>query len=71
MEILRAYGVPEKLVSAIAATYAQTWAKIRTPDGDTDSFQILGGVLQGDTQTPFFSLMVLSMRSDAPFNYSL
>ena len=42
MEILRAYGVPEKIVNAIAATYAQTWPKIRTPDGDTESFQILG-----------------------------
>ena len=41
MEILRAYGVPEKMVSAIAATYSQTWAKMRIPDGDTKSFEIL------------------------------
>ena len=59
MEILRAYGVPEKLVTAIAATYAQTWAKIRTPDGDTESFQILGGVLQGDTLAPFLFIVAL------------
>ena len=59
MEILRAYGVPEKIVSAIAATYAQTWAKIRTPDGDSESFQILGGVLQGDTLAPFLFIVAL------------
>ena len=46
MEILLAYGVPEKLVAAIAATYSQTWAKVRTPNGYTESFQILAGVLR-------------------------
>ena len=59
MEILRAYGVPEKLVAAIAATYSQTWAKVRTPDGDTESFQILAGVLQGDTLAPFLFIVAL------------
>ena len=59
MEILRAYGVPEKLVTAIAATYSQTWAKVRTPDGDTESFQILAGVLQGDTLAPFLFIVAL------------
>lgn len=59
MEILRAYGVPEKMVSAIAATYSQTWAKVRTPDGDTESFEILAGVLQGDTLAPFLFIVAL------------
>ena len=59
MEILRAYGVPEKIVSAIAATYSQTWAKVRTPDGDTESFEILAGVLQGDTLAPFLFIVAL------------
>ena len=59
MEILRAYGVPEKLVTAIAATYSQTWAKVRTPDGDTETFQILAGVLQGDTLAPFLFIVAL------------
>ena len=49
----------EKIVSAIAATYAQTWAKIRIPDGDTESFQILGRVLQGDTLAPFLFIVAL------------
>ena len=59
MQILRAYGVPEKIVTAIAATYSQTWAKVRTPDGDTESFEILAGVLQGDTLAPFLFIVAL------------
>ena len=59
MEILRAYGVPGKIVSAIAATYSETWAKVRTPDGDTEPFQILAGVLQGDTLAPFLFIVAL------------
>ena len=59
MEILRAYGVPEKIVSAISATYSETWAKVRTPDGDTEPFQILAGVLQGDTLAPFLFIVAL------------
>ena len=59
MDILRAYGVPEKVVTAIAATYSQTWAKVRTPDGETEPFQILAGVLQGDTLAPFLFIIAL------------
>ena len=59
MDILRAYGVPEKVVTAIAATYSETWAKVRTPDGDTEPFQILAGVLQGDTLAPFLFIIAL------------
>ncbi|CAH1257030.1 Hypp1771 [Branchiostoma lanceolatum] len=59
MNILQAYGVPEKLVTAIGATYSQTWAKVRTPDGDTETFQILAGVLQGDTLAPFLFVVAL------------
>ena len=33
IEILRAYGVPEKVVMAILASYNKTWAKVVTPDG--------------------------------------
>ncbi|CAH1244315.1 Hypp7257 [Branchiostoma lanceolatum] len=65
MSILRAYGVPGKLATAIAATNLQTWAKVRTPDGDTDTFQILAGVLQGDTLAPFLFIVALGYASDA------
>ena len=59
MDILRAYGIPEKLVTAIAATYSETWAKVRTYDGITQPFQILAGVLQGDTLAPFLFIIAL------------
>ena len=51
--------MPEKVVTAIAATYSQTWAKVRTPDGETEPFQILAGVLQGDTLAPFLFIIAL------------
>ena len=59
IEILRAYGVPDKIVEAIEATYSETWAKIRTADGETEAFQILAGVLQGDTLAPFLFIVAL------------
>ena len=36
--------------------YDNTLAKVLTPDGDTDTFPILAGVLQGDTLAPSSSL---------------
>ncbi|CAH1242213.1 Hypp6502 [Branchiostoma lanceolatum] len=51
--------LPEKLVTAIAATYSQTWAKVRTPHGDTETFKMLAGVWQGDTLAPFLFVVAL------------
>ena len=59
IEILRACGVPNKIIEAIEATYSETWAKVRTADGETETFQILAGVLQGDTLAPFFFIVAL------------
>ena len=59
IEILRAYGVPDKIIEAIETTYSETWAKVRTADGETESFQILAGVLQGDTLAPFLFIVAL------------
>ena len=59
IEILRAYGVPDKMIEAIEATYSETWAKVRTADGETETFQILAGVLQGDTLAPFLFIVAL------------
>ena len=49
MEILSAYGVPAAIVSAIKILYIKTEAQVLSPDGDTDFFEILAGVLQDDT----------------------
>ena len=59
IHILRAYGIPEKLVSAISIMYADTMAKVVSPDGETEFFEILAGVLQGDTLAPFLFIIVI------------
>ena len=59
IEILHAYGVPDKLVQAIGASYARTRAKVCSPDGETDYFDISAGVLQGDTLAPFLFIVAL------------
>ena len=58
MEILRAYGIPNKIVDAISILYKDTMAQVLTPDGDTEFFEILAGVLQGDTLAPFLFIIV-------------
>ena len=58
-KILKAYGIPPRLLKAIEATYTGTMAKVVTPDGVTDEFELLAGVLQGDTLAPFLLIMVL------------
>ena len=59
MKILRAYGVPEKIVGAINIMYTDTIAKVLSQDGESDFFEILAGVLQGDTPAPFLFIIVV------------
>ena len=59
MEILKAYGIPIKIVDAISILYKDTEAQVITPDGDTEFFRILAGVLQGDTLAPFLFIIAL------------
>ena len=59
LSILRAYGVPEKLVTASGHTYDHIIAHVTSPDGVTDDFDIQAGVLQGDTLAPFLFIIVL------------
>ena len=39
--------------------YKNTKVKGRTPDGDTDFFDIVAGVLQGDTLAPYLFIIAL------------
>ena len=39
--------------------YKNTQAFIRSPDGDTEFFDIIAGVLQGDTLAPYLFIIVL------------
>ena len=53
-QILEAYGIPSDITKAIMIMYENTQAFVKTPDGDTKFFDIIGGVLQGDTLLPFY-----------------
>ena len=59
MEILASYGVPDKIISAIQVLYLSTTAQVLSPDGETDLFEILAGVLQGDTLAPYLFIIAL------------
>ena len=43
--ILKTYGIPEELVIAISIMYEDTSAKVIIPDGETETFSSLAGVL--------------------------
>ncbi|KAL5269182.1 hypothetical protein ACHWQZ_G002866 [Mnemiopsis leidyi] len=59
MKILLAYGIPKALVSLIEKLYTGTKARVVTADGITDLFDILAGVLQGDTLAPYLFIIVI------------
>ena len=59
MKILRAYGIPKKIVDLISLLYSNTRAQVITPDGTTEFFEILAGVLQGDTLAPYLFVIVI------------
>ena len=48
VRILRAYGVPPNLLRAIDTMNAGTSARVVTPDGNSEEFDIWAGVMQGD-----------------------
>ena len=58
-QILIAYGLPKETVAAITILYRNTNVKVRSPDGDTEYFDIVAGVLQGDTLAPYFFIIRL------------
>ena len=58
-EILKAYGIPPQIVKAIKTMYVDTSALVITPEGETDTFPIDTGVLQGDPMAPFLFIICL------------
>ena len=70
-EILIAYGIPTTIVNAIKVMYKDTHATVMTPEGQTDPFTIMTGVLQGDPLAPFLFIIVLdyALRSSITSNY--
>ena len=58
-QILQAYGLPKETVAAITILYRNTKVKVRSLDGDTEYFDIVAGVLQGDTLAPYLFIICL------------
>ena len=62
-QILLAYGLPKKKkkknVAAITILYRNTKVKVCSPDGDTEYFDIVAGVLHVDTLAPYLFIICL------------
>ena len=58
-QILLAYGIPKETIAAITILLRNTKMKVRSPDGDTEYFDIVAGVLQGDTLVPYLFIICL------------
>ena len=67
-QILLAYGIPKETVAAIVILYINTKVKLRSPDGDTDYFDIVAGVLQGDTQATYLDIICLEYVLRTPID---
>ena len=57
--IILAYGLRKETVAAIMILYGNTKVKVHSPDGDTEYFVIVAGVLQGDTLAPYLFIIYL------------
>ena len=58
-EILKLYGIPTAIIDAIKVLYSNTRSSVLTPDGETEPFDIISGILQGDTLAPFLFIIVI------------
>ena len=58
-QILLVYGMPNETVAAITIIYRKNKVKVRSPDGDKEYFDIVAGVLQGDTLAPYLFIICL------------
>ena len=64
------YYLPKETVAAIMILYRNTKVKVRSPDGDTEYFDIVAGVLQGDTSSVYYQERHSKGSSTAPFSSS-
>ena len=58
-QILLAYGLPKETVAAMIILYKNMKVKVHSPDGDTDYFDIVAGVLQGNILVPYLFIICL------------
>ena len=61
-QILIAYGLPKETATAIMMIYRNTKVKVRSQDEDTDNFDIVVGVLPGDTLAPYMFIICLEYK---------
>ena len=65
LRILKAHGIPDELVNTIIIVkmYENTQAHVLSPDGETDGFEIIAEVFQGNTLALYlFTVMSLTMQ---------
>ena len=58
-QILFAYSLPKETVTAIMMLYRNTKVKVQSPDGVTNYFNIIAGVLQGGTLALYLFVICL------------
>ena len=58
-QILLAYSLPKETVAAIMILYKNNKVKVCSPDWDTEYFDIVAGVLQGDTIALYLFIICL------------
>ena len=58
-QILLAYGQPKETIPAIMILYKNTKAEVCSPDGDTECFDIVAGVLEEDTLASYLFIICL------------
>ena len=58
-QILLAYDLPKEIVAAITILYKNTKVKVRSPDRDTEYFDFVAGVLQGETLALYLFIIFL------------
>ena len=63
-QILLIYSLPKETITAIMMLYRNTKVKVCSPDGDTDYFNIVAGVLPGDTLAPYLFIIWKSHLTD-------
>ena len=52
-QALLSYGLPKETAIAMMMLYENTKEMVRSPDGGSDFFNIVAGILLGDTLTPY------------------
>ena len=58
-QVLLAYSQPKETGAAIMTLYWRTKVKVRSPDGDTDYFEIVAGLPQRDTVVSYLFTICL------------